>query len=154
MEVIDCTACAWFKVWFKELNAIYVHKSLLTDLISLEVSFGNELEQVEPVDYLPIDLGGSIMIGMPKETIKLDLLTIDMWSHQVLGVGQYLENYIDEMRVFPNTNNKYYIINNSYWCLVLSQEQYDVLKNTCYDLSSQAEENFQQFLKTRDKAKK
>jgi hypothetical protein len=148
MELIDYSASssAWFKIFVEEdIKQYVVHKSLLTDTISNLLSLGFTVESIEQVDYLPFDLGGSIMMGMPKETIRLDLLTIDLWSHQVAGVAQFLDTHIDNIRVFQS-NKKYYKVHNTFWCLIMSKEQFDMFKTACYDLSLEAENNFQDFM--------
>lgn len=155
MELTDLTALdetSWFLVHFnsnEETQAIckshYVHKCLLSSLITDMQIRGHSLCSIEPVEEFCIDLGGAIIMGMPIETIRLDLVNIDLWSHQILGITNLILSYSDNPRQFVN-GQKYYKLHHWGFCTVFTADQHDALIEALLEMLPDAEERSDEFI--------
>jgi len=163
MDLTDLTLMgetSWFLVHFnlnEETKLIakshYVHKCLLSSLIVDLETRGYSVNSIDSVDTINLDLGGIIMTGMPMETIRLDLVDIQIWSHQALGIVDLMLCYSDQPRSFKS-KDKYYKVHHWGFCTVFTVDQRNALLEALIEMGPAADARADIFIEAANRKNK
>jgi len=145
MNIIETSR--WCRVKFEGAKDHIVHARYLSHLITDLNYRGYKYTGFKEISEMWIDFGGSLIGEMPSRVIKIDGLSINLWSHQAEGFERLIKSYPDKPRRFKSSH-EYYKIHNEWLsaCLVLTIQQRILLRDSIFLLSDEMMEEADEFL--------
>lgn len=142
IDVIDAAPSDdgdWIKVDSDGIKSHYVHKCNLSNLL-LDFQLRKfDIRNTEATRkaYVEFEMSSFHFVGRPVETIKLDVLDIDVLSRDVGITIEFMKEL--SLRKFVDKTG-YYKLKSSFCCIVLTPDQYSTLLFGLKFIKSNADE--------------